>query len=270
MVKVLLLSLTILLALPNFIEKSIGEPAVYNQKEKFSPSLATINSADKLERYTDNLAIQKNISTYSVDYCILVENIISQRFYHGYSRYTLRENWIAAVCEKLSGFGTSCKVKADDILKNENAACSQQAVVMMEILKRKKIDYRKVGFPHHYAMEAKIKDNWYFFDANMEPSIPPASRSHQSWNGNGDLLKQFYDPAIHTNLDYLFGNNKSITYGAVNAIPAPRVKIFQSITSVLSKILWAFPLLILYSRRNKVKAYPLPYMEQRDLRPLFG
>ncbi|HMJ48462.1 MAG TPA: hypothetical protein VK498_14110, partial [Ferruginibacter sp.] len=131
MVKVLLLSLSVLLALPNFIEKDISDPSVYNQKEKFSPSLSTINSTDKLERYADNLAIQKNISTYSVDYCILLESIISQRFYHGFSHYTLNENWIAALIEKIPGAGTSNKVNPDDILKNENAACSQQAVVMM-------------------------------------------------------------------------------------------------------------------------------------------
>lgn len=270
MVKVLLLSLTILFALPNFIEKSIEEKEVYNQKEKFSPSLATINSVDKLERYTDNLAIQRNISTYSVDYCILLENILSQRFYHGFSRYSVKDNWIAALSEKISGRGLSCLVEADEILKNEHAACSQQAIVMMEILRRKKIDYRDVGFPHHYAMEAKINGSWYYFDANMEVSTTPSSRNHQNWNGKGDILKQFYDPAIHTDLDYQFGVNKHAKFGVVNANPAPRLKIFQFITSILSKFLWAFPLLILYSRRNDMKSHQFPYMEQRDLRPLFG
>ena len=270
MVKVLLTLTSVLLALPNFIEKDISRTPVYNKKERFSPSLFTINSVDKLERYTDNLAIQKNISSSSLDYCILLESIISQRFYHGFSHYTLAENWIAAIIEKVPGTGTSCKVNADDILKNANAACSQQALVMMEILKRKKIDYRKIGFPHHFAMEANIHGTWYYLDPNMEPSITPYNRRHQSWSGKGDKIKKYYNPELHNNMDFQFGENKYATIGAVNEEPASRLKVFQSITSVLSRILWAFPLLILYWKRDKVKSHPVPYMEQRDLRPLFG
>lgn len=271
MVKVLLTLLAVLLALPNFIEKNINETPVYNRKEKFSPSLATINSVDKLERYADNLAIQKSISTQSLDYCLLVENIISQRFYHGFSHYTLSENWMAALIQKIPGTGTASKVHPDDILKNENAACSQQALVMMEILRRKRINYRKIGFPHHFAMEANIHGTWYYLDPNMEPTISPYSRRHQSWSGKGDKLKKYYNPAIYTDMDYQFGENKYATIGAVNEVPASRLKMFQSVTSVLSRILWAFPLLILYWKRDKVKKpQSVPYMEQRDLRPLFG
>ncbi|HMJ46890.1 MAG TPA: hypothetical protein VK498_06140, partial [Ferruginibacter sp.] len=137
-------------------------------------------------------------------------------------------------------------------------------------LKRKKIDYRKVGFPHHYAMEANIHGTWYFLDANMEPTISPYDRRHQSWNGKGDKLKKYYDPAIHNNMDFQFGTNQYATIGMANEPPAPKLKIFQSVTSVLSRILWVFPLLVLYWKREKIKTHSFPYMEQRDLRPLFG
>jgi hypothetical protein len=269
MVKVLLMTLSVLLAIPNFIDRDLSEHPVYNKVEKFSPSLSTINTVDKLERYVDMLAVQKNIPIPSVEYCILLENTVSQRFYHGFSHYKLNENWIAAVIQ-LPGTGTSCKVQPNDILKNENAACSQQALVMMEVLTRKKISYRKIGFPHHFAMEANIDGGWYFLDANMEPEISVSARNHENWKGSGDRLKQFYEPSRHNSMDYQFGHNKFATIGAVNAEAAPRLKIFQSITAMLSKLLWLLPLVVLYWKREKGREYVFPYIEQRDLRPLYG
>jgi hypothetical protein len=43
MMKPLLIALAILLAIPNFISKDINEPAVFDQKERYDPALASFN-----------------------------------------------------------------------------------------------------------------------------------------------------------------------------------------------------------------------------------
>ena len=153
--KPLLITLSVILAVPNFIPLNINEELAYNKTERFSPLLSSINSIDKLENYVDQEAAIKKIDIHSPEYALLLSYFISCRFYHGFSHWKMNENWIAATGEKMTGIGLSCKVQPDEILKHPDAACSQQALVMMEILKRKKIDYRKVGFPHHYAIEIK-------------------------------------------------------------------------------------------------------------------
>lgn len=249
--KSLLILSAFLLAIPNFINMDINERFTYNHKERYIPLLSSINSIDKLEKYVDEEAAVKNIGTHTPEYALLLAYFISCRFYHGFSHYKLNENWIAAVGEKFTGVGLSCKVQPDEIMKNEEAACSQQALVMMEILKRKKIDYRKVGFPHHYALEIKSGDKWYYFDPNMEPDMNLSERLHESWNGNNDKLKQYYDSAKHQNLSYQFGDGQEAIIGNVNEIPARNVNFFQKSTALLSKVLWGVPLLILFIRNRK-------------------
>lgn len=255
MLKFLLIALSAFSLIPNFIDKSINETAQFSPKEKYDPKLSSINSIDKLENYTDSVAAGKYISPQSIDYFVLLESIISDRFYHGFSEYTLKENWVAALSQKIIGYGLDNKVQPNDIMKNQMAACSQQAAVMMAIAKRKKVDYRPVGFPHHYAMEIKEKGNWYFFDANMEPSINTTQRLHQSWNAQNDSLKKYYNTAVHTNLNYQFGIKKIAILGSVNDNPAPRLKLFHYITFLLSKLLWCVPLILVFvKKRNNAKA----------------
>ncbi|CAN5893709.1 hypothetical protein BH11BAC4_BH11BAC4_05220 [soil metagenome] len=250
-VKPLLIALAVVLAVPNFIPVDINEQLSYNKKERFHPVLASINSIDKLEKYVDNEAAFQNIAMNSPEYAQLLSYFISCRFYHGFSHWKMNENWIAAVGEKITGIGLSCKVQPEDIMKNLDAACSQQALVMMEILKRKKIDYRKVGFPHHYAIEIKSAAKWYYFDPNMEPTMNLKQRIHESWNGNNDILKNYYDSSKHANLAYQFGNGVKAIFGPVNEIPAQHLRFFQSSTAVLSKILWCFPLIFLFAKSRK-------------------
>jgi len=254
-IKPLLITAAVLLAIPNFIHKDINERFEYNHTERFHTDLAPINSIDKLEKYVDQAAAMKNIDVKSAEYNLLLSYIISCRFYHGFSHWKLNENWIAAFGEKVTGIGLSCKVQPEDIMKHPEAACSQQALVMMEILKRKNSDYRKVGFPHHYALEVKNKDNWYYFDPNMEPTMNLRDRLHQNWHESNDSLKKYYDANKHSNLTYQFGNGQKAEFGPVNEIPAQRLRLFQSATAVLSKILWAFPLIFVFVKKRKTKMH---------------
>jgi hypothetical protein len=244
-----------LLVIPNFINRDINEQVAYDQKERFYPGLARINSIDKLEKYVDATASLKKIDTRSSDYTSLLAYIISCRFYHGFSHWKLNENWIAALGEKVIGYGLACKVEPDKIMMHPNAACSQQALVMMEILRRKNIPYRKVGFPHHYALEVNINKRWYFFDPNMEPDISISGRLEENWKGSNDSLKKYYNSSIHSNLDYQFGNKQMAVFGSVNEIPAQRAKLFQQTTAILSKYLWCIPLLFIFVKRRRPGMY---------------
>ncbi len=281
MTRPLLILAAVLLFLPNLFRTDLNNTAYatppYDQKEKFDPSLSSINTIPGLIRHIDQLATTRGIAQQSADYAALTEDVISKRFYHGFSHLDMSENWIAAFSEKLFGHGLSCKVDPKSIMKHENAACSQQCMVMMEVLKQKGIPYRKVGFPHHYAIETRIGDTWYFFDPNMEPNITMEERKEQNWKCCADNLKKHYDTNRFIDLDYKFGKNIIVAIGPVNETPALNAKRFQSATAILSKMLWLFPFLLAMAwkpaRRKHFISLPtlIPFAQwlrlRRSIRP---
>ena len=163
MQKPILIALAILLFLPNLFNKDLHSSSQFSKKENFDPRLSTLKSLQALELFADSIANSKNIQYNSFAYVELLETIIKNRFYHGFSHFTLSENWIAAVAGKWLKEDYACKVQPEKILQHNNAACSQQAIVLMALLRNKNISYRSVGFPHHYAMEVLINKNWHFF-----------------------------------------------------------------------------------------------------------
>ncbi len=253
MLKPILIAFTLLLLIPNFIHRDINDQLAYDGKEKFEPGLVALNSLDQLEQYIDKAAAELHFSVQSPAYPLLVENIIARRFYHGFSHPSLSENFIAALAEKTIGYGLGCKVNTNEIMKHENAACSQQSMVMMEIFRRKQITYRSVGFQHHYAMEAQVAGNWYYLDANMEPNMTLEERKEINWMGQADQLKKYYDASRFKNLDYQFGNGLMAVNGSINEVPAKNARFFQDFTAILSKIAWCIPLLILAYRSRTAK-----------------
>ncbi|HCY89713.1 MAG TPA: hypothetical protein DHV17_05585 [Chitinophagaceae bacterium] len=264
--KAFLLILSAILLIPNFLPIDINNPLPYDGKERFLPSLNYIQDVRTLESVVDHCASLKNINPQTPEYAAMLAYVISCRFYHGFSHWKLNENWIAAVGQKLTGIGLACKVNADDILKSPNAACSQQALLMMAVLRNKGISYRKVGFPHHYAIEVQFNNKWYYFDPNMEPRMNLAQRVHETWKGDNDVLKSYYDHSIHTNLNYQFGNGQHAELGIVNEIPALRVALFQSVSGYLSRFLWTVPLILaVFSYRRKPFMYAIGPVNQRPI-----
>lgn len=249
MQKYILLICSFLLASPLFITEKIINEDPYDGKEKFDISLSRLRSVDAIQKYIDSIAVSKHIAMGSASYAMTAEEVISQRFYHGYSHFKLKENWIAALCEKITGIGLSAKVHASHILKNNNAACSQQSIVLMEILRKKEIAYRRIGLPHHYVLEAKIKNDWLYLDPDMEPVATDSMRRRSSWKGDVTKLREFY-PGKNSLIELRFNKQDKIDVGAENEIPATRVKIFQLITSFLSYTLWIVPLIILVYKRH--------------------
>jgi hypothetical protein len=248
--KPLTLLLALLLFLPLLFNISPGGTPVYNNKEKFDPSLSRLNSLHRLINYSDSSAIANQTKIGSLSYGVLVASILRKRFYHGFSYYTFQNNWIAVASQYIFGKELASLVNPEEILKFPYAGCSQQAIVLMAVMKDKKIPYRSVGFPHHYATELQFKNNWYFFDPNMEPQIKVNERKEDKWKRSADYLKKYYN-GNNQYLNWAFGNSVPIIFGRPNADPAPHASIFQAVTKYLSKILWILPLFLfvyLYER----------------------
>jgi hypothetical protein len=237
------------LAVPNFLPFAFYEaPQRTNLQERFEPSLvAQITSVDDLLAYADREASKSQVAVKpSLEYADLLCALIQSRFYHGYSHYKLSENWMAALCGKWIWSDLSAIVWPDDILKYPYAACSQQAIVLIECFKRRGIPTRVVGFAHHFALEGKFGTEWIYFDPNMEPDFSKVGRHsidqlvktgevadahHAFVSANGWSRQQgkaFFTP---------------IFLGQENAIPAPRARVFHLVTGVLSRFLWLLVLL---------------------------
>jgi hypothetical protein len=254
MKKPILIICSLVLLSFNFLNIHFEKAPTYNKKEFFDPSLYQLNSIDKLTVYIDSIAQQNHIPSKSVPYAVLTESVIKKRFYHGFSQYGMKQNWIAAVSDKMFGYGLSNIVIPGDIVQHPYAACSQQALVMTEVLKRKGLSYRSIGFPHHYAMEFLINNKWYYFDPNMEPSIPDSCRLETRWGCLSDNLKKYYDTCRFNDLDWQFGKALPVKLGKVNVPLAPNANLFQASTFYLSRLLWIFPLLAaFYPRRRSPK-----------------
>lgn len=247
----LLLVLSLLFLSLNFINVDIIGGPDYKLKEKYNSSLGYLNSVDRLIEYNDSTAKAAGISLNSIEYLVLLKNTVSDRFYHGFSHYNLNENWIAVLSEKIFGYGLATKVFPDDIMKNPMAGCSQQSSIIMAVAAKRNIPYRAVGFPHHYALELNYKNNWYFFDPDMEPSLSINDRLHQNWNGENDSLKKFYMVSRPTNVEFMFGKKNKAVLGTVNENPAPRLKMFLTITRYISRIIWILPLLFFFALSKK-------------------
>ena len=241
-----LVIISFVLLLPNFLVKDINPHLANTGKEIFDEKLLYLNSIDKLVAHTDSLASVRGINGASFQYVELLETIIEARFYHGFSHFTLSENWLAALSGNLIEEGLACKVQPENIIQQSSAACSQQCIVMMAVLRKKNFSYRCIGFPHHYALEVLVNKNWYFFDPDMEPQITQKHRLLGSWKHSNDRLKQYYNSSRFKDLDFVFGSGLTAVIGKINEVPALNARIFQATTGVLSKIAWLFPLLLIF------------------------
>lgn len=187
---------------------------------KFQDVNSIIKAAD------EQPSLQKN----SKAYYEVVAGIIRKRFYHGYSHYSFAANPLANLSGKVWSH-LSAIVVPDDILKHPMAACSQQSIVLMEIFKRQGIDYRKISFTGHFALEGKIEGKWLYFDTNIEPNF---QNKRQSLH---DLIQARRFDSVYsiakmdkTTFDKVLSNP---SYGEINASAAPNAIFFQRFCKLL-------------------------------------
>lgn len=257
---ILLAALTFLLIIPNFLDWDINKMEIFNHTERYYPSLQSINTVSSLLQFIDMEAEDRGIKKNDPGYLLFVSYTISCKFYHGFSHWNLSQNWIASIGQKITGIGLACKVQPDAIMKDDYAGCSQQVMVMMDIFRLKNINYRKVGFPHHYTLLAEANGKWYYLDPDMEPEMNLSQREFSAWKGVAGNLKPYYAKKTpKAEIDFHLGSEKQLAdLGPVNEIPAKNLRLFQNATALLSKILFFFPLLLLYYRTRYItkKAKP--------------
>jgi hypothetical protein len=199
-------------------------PAPADLKEEFEPSYVF-----KFQKVDDIIQEANKLfgnSTHSLEYYNYIASIIRKRFYHGYSRYSFSENALAYT-GGLVWSHLSAVVIPDDILKYPMAACSQQAIVLMDVFKKRNIRYRKVAFTNHFTLEAYIDGSWRFFDPNGEPHIQENRESLEKLIADG----RFEFAYLQKNKPYEIVADWKInyTYGSIDEYPAPRAKLFHQI-----------------------------------------
>lgn len=250
-----LLLISFLLLVPNFFPGHLIElPESMVKEVDFDPVLTKrIQDMDDLENFVDSTVTARGIIFESEEYADLLSSIVRLRFFHSYSHYSLRENWLAAVAGRFFWYDLSAIVIPDDILQYPMAACSQQSIVLMEFFKRKRLPFRKIGFDGHFAVEGNMNGLWLYFDTNLKPEFPDGKRTSLSYLLKDDNLKELYmnvlrPEQIPTALGHPY-------YGKINELPAPQASLFHHATGFLSHWLWLIPLLLYgyISRRDRIK-----------------
>jgi hypothetical protein len=244
----------------NPLTKLDNKAMAYNNIEEYDPSLSRLNSVSKLVKYCDSLYLvtvsTNNQEEIKKDYTDIVSSVVRKRFYHGYSYYGFSNNYMALLVSKVTVPGLGAVVIPDDILKYPYAACSQQAIVMMEVLQSKGFETRKVSFQGktsgHFCFEVYFENGWHFYDTNMEPDINVLN----SYGRPGiaflvshpDILLKAYRQYPKNEILDIF---PTYTYGEINKFPASRALIFQKLTKFLSYLTWFFFLFFYLIVRNK-------------------
>lgn len=236
-----------------------NEPT-YNRVEEFDPSLQRLNNIEKLTAYVDSVYADKTYTSKNVefesDYPLVATHVVRKRFFHGYSLYGFGNNHVAMLASKASIGGLSAIVLPNDILKFPYAACSQQSIVLMDVLRQKGFRTRKVGFlgklGGHFCFEVFYNGAWHFVDPNMEPDMAVLDAYNQPGidflAGHTDILLRAYKQYPREKVLDLF---TSYTYGKVNAPAAPNAFIFQKVTKFLSYTIWTFFLVLFILVRKR-------------------
>ncbi|MBK6384542.1 MAG: hypothetical protein IPF69_14045 [Chitinophagaceae bacterium] len=123
------------------VAKQMNELPKSGRNEEFDPALSRLNSTERIINYCDSLYDQQyknsDVDDFQKYYTEILSSVIRKRFYHGYSYYGLRTNYMAFLFSKVFANGYRAIIVPDDILKYPAAACSQQSIIMMEVLRKK-------------------------------------------------------------------------------------------------------------------------------------
>lgn len=174
-----------------------------------------------------------------------IEDFARARFFHSYSEYTFCENWALNLIG-VAWHQVSAIISPDDILTRPYAGCSQQGIIVQELLKRSGFEYGTFGVRYpvpHFASVAKIGPLWYFVD-----SWGPLPRgTHRlipvrELFSNKRLLRDF---PSDKGAEFVKATNSGLAQILhVNQFPGPRGLLFQKLCLLFSRLGWLFFLTI--------------------------
>lgn len=233
---ILFLSLSVFFLVLNLLPIHLINERGFVRNEKFESTLDTLNTIEKLVKKIDDSASYNHLKSKTLEYNEIVTTIIKRRFHHGYSHYGFNENWVACMMGRFIWRDLSAIVDPNDLMKYQNAACSQQAIVMMEVLKIKQIPFCKVGWNHHFTLCAWVNNKWCYYDPNMEPIITTKQRQFDNRYLNIEFLSGIYAGKIKTkDIALALGVPQM---GEINDFPAPHILLFHKITKLISITFW--------------------------------
>ncbi len=207
--------------------------------EAYDPSLHHLNSIEQTVRWLDSTAQNRGITSSSRAYVDLVDTLIRKRFLHGYAHYRLSDDYISHLLGRIVWSHLSAIVDPDDILRFSHAACSQQSIVFMAILKRKGYRTQKIGLKGHFCTGVFYEGGWHYYDTNKEPRFSKSSPipSAPTLAADKNQLYQAYKGILSKgDLDEIF---RRIELSESDVLPGYRVRILHKITYFLSRFAWA-------------------------------
>ena len=201
--------------------------------EKYDPSLnSKLRSIDDILTYTDRISANKD--RHSEAYISSLQEVLSKRFFNGYSYYSFHQNWITYLAGKFIWKDLDAIVSSRGILMHPYAACSQVAIVFSDCLRQIGIPYRKVTLQNHFILEGKVNNDWVMLDANLEPNYPNGMKSVQELKASSELFTAYKGHKTVDQLNYMFSK---INYGQENERFAIKTFLFQRITLFLSAMI---------------------------------
>jgi hypothetical protein len=230
---------TTALSMFGWLSPRSADPVPVPASEKYDPAFAYLTSVDHATRWLDSTAAVRGIKPSSRAYVDLADSLIRLRFVHGYSYYGPSDDYVSYLLGRLVWSDLSAIVQPDDILKFNRAACSQQAIVFMAILRQKGYRTRKIGLKGHFCTGVFYDGNWHFYDPNKEPKFSQNRPvpSTPELLANKALLYSAYDGILSkAQLDELFSRVELLES---DELPGHRVRVLHEITSFLSRFGWA-------------------------------
>ena len=228
--------------------KEIQDTGESKTNEKYDSSLKRLNSIESLIKYNDSLYFSDNTSK-TIDTIRYVEHIvdlIQLRFKEGLARYSVKNNWILYYSNKYIWDHISAIVDPDDLMLFGGGLCSQQNIVFLEVLKRKKITFRTIGLgfpegPGHFLCEVRLKGNWNLYDLTLEPNFDRTTKITKGIDFYLQNIHEFhaaYDSIVDPErIDKLL---QRVEYGEVNQFPAQNMIKLHKLSFLL---LWLIPIL---------------------------
>ncbi len=234
------------------LRKSTGSPL---PGDEFNPAMERLQSLDDFISYADSAAADSGFYAFNDkgDYPLLISRLIKYRFYHGFSYYSYSDNIIAYLAGKLLWDDFAAIVVPDDILRFNNAACSQQSIIFMEILKRKGFSVRSVYLRGHFAAEIRYNGKWHFFDTNLEPKFSRLTERpgiEELVLNKAILYEAYKSTRGNAMIDSIFSQHR---LSGVNNFPARKMYLFQRSAFYFSTYGWVLLIIIAFYYSLKIR-----------------
>lgn len=214
--------------------------------EAYDPSLISIKDVNEVTRIVRAAA---PLSPYAQAKAL--EDLLRYRFYHGYSRYSFSENWLAWLAARTIHSDLDAKVLPEQILDHPWAACSQQAIVVQTVLRKLGIRYATVEWPGHFTTAAMIGGEWLVVD----PWGPIERDRSRLWRYEDWVSKERREAILGPSSDVYDTLLTEVppVLTKIDRFPAENMAWFHPLTLSLSRWLWGLALGWGILRLNQVR-----------------